>query len=268
MAIARRSLGLGTLLLSILGITVCLAVIVAVWGVKSRVEVVSDAALEAADQSLAFVDDKLGRVEEILKTGQQPVTLLSRAAERLQRQEPEAKQEVSSLLRQLDDTVFQELKSARSWLDSAHAIAVGVDRVSEAVVTSDYAATRQDTVGMELAGRLQEASESVAEILAKFQSLREEIVQLRDTAAVSREVAARLVARVVDLEEKMNRLATGIEKLNVRFSEIRVDVGDLKQKVPWWTTAAALLLTLLPVWFAISQVVMALQGWRLMRGAK
>ena len=232
MAIARRSLGLGTLLLSILGITVCLAVIVAVWGVKSRVEVVSDAALEAADQSLAFVDDKLGRVEEILKTGQQPVTLLSRAAERLQRQEP------------------------------------GVDRVSEAVVTSDYAATRQDTVGMELAGRLQEASESVAEILAKFQSLREEIVQLRDTAAVSREVAARLVARVVDLEEKMNRLATGIEKLNVRFSEIRVDVGDLKQKVPWWTTAAALLLTLLPVWFAISQVVMALQGWRLMRGAK
>ena len=122
MAIVRRSLGLGTLLLSILGLTVCLAVIVGVWMVKSRVEAVSDAALEAADQSLAFVDDKLGRVEEILKRGQQPVTLLSTAAERLQRQEPEAKEEVTSLLRQLDDTVFQELKSAQSWLDSAHAL--------------------------------------------------------------------------------------------------------------------------------------------------
>ena len=155
-------------------------------------EAVSDAALEAADQSLAFVDDKLGRVDEILKRGQQPVALLSTVAERLERQEPKAEEEVTLLLRQLDDTVFQELKSAQSWLDPAHAIAVGVDSVSEAVVTSDYAATRQDTVGMALAERLQQSSESVTDILAKLQLLREEIVQLRDTAVVSRDVAARL----------------------------------------------------------------------------
>jgi chromosome segregation ATPase len=268
MAIARRSLGLGTLLLSILGLTVCLAVIVGVWMVKSRVDAVSDAALEAADRSLAFVDDKLGQVEEILKRGQQPVTLLSTAAKRLQRQEPEAKEEIMSLLRQLDDTVFQELKSAESWLDSAHAIAVGVDSVSEAVVTSDYAATRQDTVGMALAERLRQCSESLAEILAKLQLLREEVVQLRNTAVVSREVAARLVARVADVDGKMNRLASGINRLDVRVAEIRANVGDLKQKVPWWTTVAAMLLTLLPVWFTVTQIVMALQGWRWMRGAK
>jgi hypothetical protein len=38
MAIARRSLGFGTLLLSVLGLTICLAVIVGVWMVKARVE--------------------------------------------------------------------------------------------------------------------------------------------------------------------------------------------------------------------------------------
>jgi len=140
--------------------------------------------------------------------------------------------------------------------------------VSEAVVTSDYAATRQDTVGMALAERLQQSSESVAEILAKLQLLREEIVQLGDTAVVSREVAARLVERVVDLEEKMNRLASGINTLDVRVAEIRANVGDLKQEGPWWTTVAAMLLTLLPVWFAVTQIVMALQGWRLIRGAR
>jgi chromosome segregation ATPase len=224
--------------------------------------------LEAADTSLALVNDKLGQVEEVLKRGQQPVTLLSNAADRLQRQEPEAKEQVTSLLRQLDDTVFQELKSAQSWLDSAHAIAAGVDRVSEAVVSSDYAATRQDTVGMALAERLQQSSQSVAEMLDKLKSLRGEIVQLRDTAVVSREVAARLAARVVDVEEKMNRIASGIEKLDVRVADIRVDVGDLKRQVPVWTTVAALLFTLLPVWFAVSQVLTAFQGWRLMRGAR
>lgn len=268
MAIARRTLGIGTLLLSILGLTVCLAVIVGVWMVKARVQAVSDASLDAADRTLAFVDDKLDRVEEILKRGQQPVTLLSKLAERFQRQEPEAKEEVTALLGQLNGPVFQELKSTQSWLDSAHAIAVGVDRVSEAVVTSDYAATRQDTVGVAMAERLQESSESVAEILTKVQSLREELAQLRDMAVVSREVAARLVARVVDLEEKMIRLAAGIEQLDVRVATIRADVVDFSQRVPWWLTVAALLLTLLPVWFAVSQVVTALQGWRLIRGAR
>ena len=121
---------------------------------------------------------------------------------------------------------------------------------------------------MALAERLQQSSESVAEILAKVQSLREELAQLRDTAVVSREVAARLLARAVDLEGRMNRLASGIEKLDVRVSEIRVDVGDLKQGIPWWTTLVALLLTLLPAWFAISQVVTAFQGWRLIRGMR
>ena len=58
-----------------------------------------------------------------------------------------------------------------------------------------------------------------AEILAKFQSLQEEIIQLRDTAVVSREVSARLVARALALEEKMNRLAAEIEKLDGRVAD-------------------------------------------------
>jgi chromosome segregation ATPase len=254
-------------MLSILGLTVCLAVIVGVWMVKSRVEAVSNAAFEVADQALAFVDDKLGQVEEILKRDQQPVTLLLKAAEQLQRQEPEAKEQVTSLLRQLDNTVVQELKSAQSWLDSAHAMAAGVDRVAEAV-TSDHATNRPGTFGKALADPLGQFSQSMAEILANAQSLSEELAQLRDTAVVSREVAARLLDRAVVLERRLNQLSSGIENLDVRVSKIRVDVGNLKQRVSWWTTVAALLLTLLPVWFAVSQVVTAFQGWRLMRGTR
>jgi chromosome segregation ATPase len=267
MGIVRRSFGVATLLLSILGLTVCLAGIVGVWMVKSRVEAVGEAVLGAADDSLAFVDEKLDRVKQILNKSQEPVSLLARAAERLHRQEPEAKKEVTSLLQTLDEEVFQELKSAQSWLDSAHALAVGMGRVSETLVSSEYAASHQDTVGMATALRLQESSESVADILAKLQVLREELVQLRDKAVVAREVAARIVARLVDLETKLDHLASRIEKLDVRVAETRDDVGDLKQSVPWWTTAVALVLTLLPVWFAVSQIVMAQQGWRLIREA-
>jgi len=266
MGIVRRSLGVGSLLLSVLGLILCLAGIVGIWIVRSRVEAAGEAVLGAAEDSLAFVDDKLDRVKQILNRSQEPVGLLSKAAKRLQRKDPEAKKEVTSLLLTLDEKVFQELKTAQSWLDSAHAVAVGVGRVSQAVVSSDYAASHQDTVGMAMAQRVQEPSESVAEILAKLQVVRQELIQLRDTAGVAREVAIRIMTRLVDLETRLNHLASRIERLDARVAETRDDVGDLKQSFPWWTTVVALVITLFLVWLAVSQAVMVRQGCRLARG--
>jgi chromosome segregation ATPase len=188
-------------------------------------------------------------------------------AKRLQSKESEVRKEITPLLQTLDETVFQELKSAQSWLDSAHAVAAGVGRVSKAVVSSEYAASHQDTVGVGFAQRVQESSESVAELLAKLQAVREEVVQLRDTGVVAREVVMRIVARLADLEARLDRLASRIERLDARVAETRGNVGDLRRSFPWWTTVVALALTLLPVWFGVSQIVMIRQGWRLARGS-
>ena len=83
---------------------------------------------------------------------------------------------------------------------------------------------------------------------------------------VAREVAVRIVARLADLETRLNRLASRIERLDTQVAETRGNVGDLKQSFPWWTTVVALVLTLLPVWFGVSQIVMIRQGWRFVRG--
>ena len=96
--------------------------------------------------------------------------------------------------------------------------------------------------------------------------IRQELVQLRDTAVVVREVAVRIVTRLVDLETRLNHLVARVERLEVRVAETRGNVGDLKQSFPWWTTVVALELPLLSVGFGISQIVMARQGWRLIRG--
>ena len=266
MGIVRRSLGVGTLLLSVLGLIFCLAGIIGIGMAKNQVEAVGEVVLEAADDSLAFVDDKLDRAKQVLSRSREPIRLLSRAAERLQRKEPATRKEVTSLLQTLDEKVFQELKSAQSWLDSAHAVAAGVGRVSQAVASSEYAASHQDTVGTAMAQRVQEFSESVADILAKLQAIREELVQLRDTRAAAREVAVRIVARLADLETRLNNLTTRIETLDGRLAETRGNVGDLSQRLPWWTGIGALVLSVLPLWFGVSQVIMIGHGWRLIRG--
>lgn len=159
-----------------------------------------------------------------------------------------------------DQKAYESLKgTGANWLSLN--IAVYQD-------TIDSTDTRQDTVGMAMAMRLQESSESLAEILAKLQVVREELVQLREKRVVAREVAVRIVARLADLETRLNRLASGIERLDARVAETRDDVGKLRQSFPWWTTVVALALTLLPVWFAVSQIVMARLGWRLIRAAR
>ena len=71
---------------------------------------------------------------------QQRVGGLSRIAERLKNVEADASKECRPLLQTLDE-VFDELKSAESWLDTSHAVASGVSRVSDAVVSSEYAAS-------------------------------------------------------------------------------------------------------------------------------
>jgi uncharacterized protein YlxW (UPF0749 family) len=265
MRIARRSLGVVILVLSVLGTLLCLGGIVGVWIVKSRVDAVGDAVLGAAEDSLTFVEDKLDRVQQVLTKCQKPVSSLSRAAERLQRQEPEAKEELASLLQMLDENFFQELQTARSWLDSAHAVAMVAGRASEAIVSSRYATSHPDALGMALARQVQESAESATEIFAKLQAVRLELEQLRASSAVAKEIVLRIVAELVDLETKLRQLAARIERLETQVAEIRGDVGELKQDFPWWTKVAALALSLLPAWFGISQLVMIRQGWRQIR---
>ena len=83
MIIFTRLLGFGTVLLSVVALLLCLAGIVGVWIVKSRVKAIGNAAFSAADDSLEFVNAKIDRVKQALDKSRQRVGWISKAAERL-----------------------------------------------------------------------------------------------------------------------------------------------------------------------------------------
>jgi len=139
MTIVRFSFGGGTLLLSTIGLLLCVAGIVGVWMVRGRVEAIGNSIFVAADESLVFVAAKIDRVKEALGKSRQRVSGISRLAERLKDEKADARKEAEPLLQALDE-VFAQLKAAESWLESSRAVARGVASVSEAVVSSDYAA--------------------------------------------------------------------------------------------------------------------------------
>lgn len=261
MIIFTRVIGLGTVLLSVLGLLLCLAGIVGVWMVKSRVKAIGNAAFSAADDSLGFVNAKIDRVKQALDKSRQRVGWISKAAERLRDEKASARKECESLLQALDE-VFQQLKVAESWLDSCHAVASGVSRVSEAVVSSEYATSHEDSAGIAIAKRMQELSDSVADVLAKVQIVRQKLVDLRDTGKLAREVVAAVVAHVADLDGKLANLSARLEKFDNKVTQTKVSVVAVHRRLHWWIRIAAVALTVLMAWFGISQIGMIRCGWR------
>jgi septation ring formation regulator EzrA len=263
MTIFRRSTGLGILLLSILGLLLCVAGITGVWMVKDRVEAFENAAFSAADEALAFVDAKIDRVKQVLDKSCQRVKGISKTAERLTDKKADVKKESEPLLQALDE-VFQQLEVAESWLDSVRAAAQSVARVCESVTSSHYAASHGESTAVEMAPWLQEVSEKVAEVLATLQVLRREIIELRDTGGLAREVAARIVARLADLDGKLATIFARVEKFDTRVANAKASIGNLQRRIHGWIVVAVVAASVFLAWIGISQIDMMGHGWQRM----
>jgi hypothetical protein len=259
----RRSTGAGIIVLASVVLVLCLTGIVGVWIAKSRMDVIGEKAFWAADDTLAFMDGKLDRVEKGFKKVHGRVGVLSKSLEHFPQKEAETKPEAASLLKTLDEEVFQPLKTAQTWLDSTHAIAVGVGRISEAVVSSEYATSHEDSMGVAMAGQLQEVSESVVEILTTLQDIRQGLIDIRDEVLSARRIALRLIARLVQVEKRMANLCGRIESFHARVVEMKGEIGTTRDNFHWWTMLGAVLVTVLLMWFAASQIGMVLYGWSL-----
>lgn len=267
MSMLRFSVGGGTLVLSVVGLLVCLAGMVGVWLLRGRVEAVVNGIFSAADKSLNLVDSTLDRVTLAVDDSRQRVSGISQAAQRLSELQADARKEGESLLQALDE-VFQQLKTAESWLESSSAIAQGVSRVSEAVVSSQYAASHEESTGVALAQRVQDVSEMIAEVLGTFQVLRQEIIELRDTGKLAREVAIKIVAHLADLDGRLARVSARLEKFDTKMANTKASCVLLGVRLHRWIVMAAVALTILLAWFGISQLSMMGHGWQIIQNQR
>ena len=263
MNVIRRSAGLSIISIASVFLILCFAGIIGVWNAKSLMEVFGDKVFEAAEVSLVFMDEKLDRIEGGFQNIHRRVGLLSRGVGRLPSKETEAKAEAASHLKTLNEEVFEPLKSAQTWLDSTHAVAVGVGKVSEAVVSSKYAASHEDSMGVAMAEQLREISESVVEILTTLKEVRQGLIDIRDDVLSARRIALRIVARLAQVEKRMANLCGRIERFRARVVEVQGEIAVVKGIFHWWTMLGAVLATLLLVWVAASQIGMVLHGWSL-----
>src|SRR5580765_544505 len=83
MTLLRRSAGLGAVLLSVLGLLLCLAGVAGVWAARGRADKLVAASFDTADDAFEFMDTRLGRVTQSLERSRERAGGLSKLAERL-----------------------------------------------------------------------------------------------------------------------------------------------------------------------------------------
>jgi DNA repair ATPase RecN len=185
--------------------------------------------------------------------------------DRLSEKEAEVTAKATSLLETLDEEVFEPLKSAQSWLDSAYAVALGVGKLSEAVVSSKYAASHEDALGVAMARQLQDASENLVEVLSNLKEIRQRLADIRDDVRSTRRIAVMIVARFAQVEKRMANLCERIERYHARVVELKEEIAVVRGNLHWWTMLGAVLAASLLAWLAVSQIGMVLHGWSLVK---
>lgn len=262
MTATRRLTGYGILALATLGLALCIGGMAGAWVVKSRADAIGSALFGAADNALGFVDAKLDLVGQGLEKSRPPVGTLSRIAEQLSSAEPDLPPACQSLL-QTVESMRLEFQSATSWLESCGAISIGVQQISAAILASEFAASRPDAAVLAIALDIQGVATAVTDTLAQLQDLRLKLTELRDTGILARDVTRSIANRVADLDAKTANLCDQVERLDGKVAQARVLCAEQERRCKRWTRLAAIIASLIPLWFGLSQIALIAWGWRI-----
>jgi hypothetical protein len=215
----RRSAGVGTIFLAILGLLFCLAGIAGVGVGKSYLDPMINALFATADEAFEFMETRLHRVQQTLDKSRERVSDISMLAERLKAMEADASIEFEPLIQAFDE-VFDELKSAERGLGSSQAIARGVNRISESIASSEAALWHANSDGVR-ARKIAEFSAAVEDAIARLQLMRQELIDLRNKGELARRTAATIIIRLTELDERLAQVSARILNFSVMVSTKR-----------------------------------------------
>jgi hypothetical protein len=260
----KRLVGLGLALLGVTGIVVCLAGILVVWLVASRLQRVNSEVFgkldqlitqvnHRADQARDAVADTRGLVDELKQTLRDSASDL--VAER-----------VAS--RPKIDNLEQRLASAMERADGLVELSTSTAELIEQLLVSlgDFASKRNLNLrdSTELMSSIQSARQSLANAsdqLSDVQRRLAEIRQKRDVAGQLPEIMKLSLGIVAKLDAVQEQLVA----FRGRLDERKIRLNQSEKRLKGWIFGGQFLLLFLVAWAGAGQYCLLLYGWRMSR---
>lgn len=253
-------------ILGAIGSVVCLAGVVGVWIVGSRVQQVNSELFRQADELVVQVDRRVVQARDAVVWTREQADDLKQAL----------RDSAKDLLFTERVASLPEIDDLERRLVSAMERADGLIQVS--VSTAELIEQLLATIGVIASARNVELKKDTSELTATIRSTREslanaserlvgvqrglaEIRQKREVDVHLKQIAKLLLGIVAKLDIVQEQLAT----LRNRLEETRNRLGQLQSKIRVGVFAGQCLIALLIVWFGAAQYCLLLQGWRVLR---
>jgi chromosome segregation ATPase len=246
MSVCKRILGILALLLGAAGVLLSLAVGVGVWVVKEPVTARAQHISERVDAALDLAEQKLEHAQRSL----------TRAAERLENVKEERKQLPKesqrwdfarrAAARTVQRTLAPELSDAHKNLHEVAEAAVVVNSVLEDV--GDLPFLSETGLDMD---RLAEINSHIARVAPAAWEL----------SRLLGEADPEADAQMSQVEQLLTRLRELVADYQNQVKQVRQRTTALKAKVFAWITPAAILVSSVSFWIALSQLCILSRAW-------
>lgn len=249
----KRFIALILLIFSVIFFLVSLAGIVLTWVYSQQLSDTSLTHLDTIEADLRTAQVDLQTAKTELESAKQQIDTLQSALQTLGLEGAEDIQAIGDVVGKLEDTLVPFISAVAERVEGFREVIVKLKDTIEKL-------NQLPLVDLEIPGieQLEEASASLDNL---YNQIVEGQQKVSDISKLTQETVTSLTTGFAELEQSAQTLSAALGAYDAKFTAYLAEVDYLQANLPRWINIAAILLTVLLVWLAFSQVALFVLSW-------
>jgi TolA-binding protein len=254
----KRIIALILLVASVIFFIASLVGIVFTWVYRQQFSVNASSRLGSIEADLVTAQADLQAAKTELDSTQLQIDALQRALETLGLKGAEDIQAIGELVGKLEDTLVPIISAVA---DRVKGFQEAIDKLKDTIEKLN----QLPLVDLEIPGieQLEDASTRLEDIYSQVVDGRQKV---SDVTELTRDTVASLTTGFAELEGSVQTLSATLGAYSAKISAYQAEVDYLQANLPRWINTAAVLLTVLLMWLAFSQLALFVLAWSFYKG--
>jgi hypothetical protein len=259
MSIVRVFFAILVILVSVAVLLAALAGGIGVWVVKKPFTAGATRYFERANEMLGVAEQALSRVNSILAKAVESVKAIKDRHAKLSGENPEKRAAMDLLARRINREVAPRVEEARGRLEAITEIAAALQSV-----TSDLKDSPLGLIRPPDPDDLKRVSSQLSKVGTTSQELRD---MLRDPKN-GEGPAGGVRSKMIDVEKLLESIQELTAEYQAKVTKLRDKLDNLHSEMEAWITPAALIVSAVLFWIAISQISLLIHACSWLRGRR
>jgi chromosome segregation ATPase len=254
----KRILGLILLILSVFFFIASLAGIAAAWVYNVRFTDQALTELSAIQTDLTLTQTNLQTAQEKLESAQAQIDIFQTALEAIGLDAMEDAQVLAEVVAKVENTLTPILDQASVTVSSFRDKFISFKESLESL--NDLPLVNIEIPGVET---IDQIAQNVSDLNSQILETKQKV---EDVSTLTQETVETFSSGFTNWETTIQENLAMLDSYSVKISAYQGRVAELQAKVPGWLDWAAVILTVIFVWLAFSQVALFVLAWEFYKG--